>query len=312
MSLRDTRAANAMPDNASLGAYREGAALLQARRESGGHMRFPDHASYLRYQRGRAQVQLRQQFRAAQAAPAPSPGPTVPTGNLYLAPITNNNVTITNEQIPFSGVNSYKFDETLNSYLSLPGDDSWVFGTGAFTIEWFQYQTDSNRFPRIFAIGSYDISTVLGCSIEKSGDPQDESGILYTWLFNTNAYNATDVEPYKNAWHHFAIVRDSSSKLSLFKDGILIAGPTPNITNNINNNSLPLYFGIETPTDSDTSFGGYLTNIRIVKGLAVYTDNFTVPTSALTVTATANPYGTSGGTGAQAIPDGYTKLLFVP
>lgn len=42
MSLRD---ANAFPDGGSLGAYREGAALLQTRRENGGQMRFPDHAS---------------------------------------------------------------------------------------------------------------------------------------------------------------------------------------------------------------------------------------------------------------------------
>jgi hypothetical protein len=61
--------------------------------------------------------------------------------------------------------------------------------------------------------------------------------------------------------------------------------------------------------DIDTAFGGYLTNIRIVKGLAVYTGNFTVPTSALTLAAGENPYG---GSNTQAIPAGFTKLLFVP
>jgi hypothetical protein len=54
---------------------------------------------------------------------------------------------------------------------------------------------------------------------------------------------------------------------------------------------------------------GYITNFRWVKGLAVYTGDFTVPTSPLTATATANPYG---GSNTQAIGDGFTKLLLVP
>jgi hypothetical protein len=47
----------------------------------------------------------------------------------------------------------------------------------------------------------------------------------------------------------------------------------------------------------------------LVKGLAVYTGNFTVPTSALTATAGANPYG---GSNTAAIGTGFTKLLLVP
>jgi hypothetical protein len=46
-----------------------------------------------------------------------------------------------------------------------------------------------------------------------------------------------------------------------------------------------------------------------VKGLAVYTGNFTTPTSVLTTTAVANPYG---GSNTQAIAEGYTKLLLIP
>ena len=54
---------------------------------------------------------------------------------------------------------------------------------------------------------------------------------------------------------------------------------------------------------------GDLTNFRFIKGLAVYTGNFTVPTSALTATASANPYG---GSNTAAIGSGFTKLLLVP
>jgi hypothetical protein len=60
---------------------------------------------------------------------------------------------------------------------------------------------------------------------------------------------------------------------------------------------------------TNAAFVGAITNFRLVKGLAVYTGNFTVPTSALTATAVANPYG---GSNTTAIPSGVTKLLLVP
>jgi hypothetical protein len=54
---------------------------------------------------------------------------------------------------------------------------------------------------------------------------------------------------------------------------------------------------------------GYLTSFRFIKGLAVYTGDFTKPTSALTATAGANPYG---GSNTSAIGEGFTKLLLAP
>lgn len=91
MSLRDTRAATELPSGEAVVAVADGRALLVAKRESGGRMTFPDHASYIRYQRARAQVQLRQQFRAARvvAPTAPEPPATLSVS------IGNSQVTIT-------------------------------------------------------------------------------------------------------------------------------------------------------------------------------------------------------------------------
>jgi len=46
-----------------------------------------------------------------------------------------------------------------------------------------------------------------------------------------------------------------------------------------------------------------------VKGLGVYTGNFTTPTSALSGVAGANPFG---GANTLAIPAGYTSMLLIP
>lgn len=213
---------------------------------------------------------------------------------IYTVPTSNNNVS-TVSQSPFAGGgNSYSFPG--DGYLSVEGSDNWAVGTGDFTIEWFQYETDSSPFPRIFAIGSYP-STSIGCSIE--------GGTFYAWCSGPDSFGTVDV---KNAWHHFAIVR-RSNQLYAYKDGVQLGSSTSNSTN-ITDSSTTLYIGAENAgTDPRTFFAGYLTNIRWVKGLAVYTGNFTVPTSSLTAVASANPYG---GNNTQEIIEGYTKLLFVP
>jgi hypothetical protein len=99
-----------------------------------------------------------------------------------------------------------------------------------------------------------------------------------------------------------------SGQLRVYKNGVLFGSALANSAN-ITNNSTPLYIGREQDLSAVSQFLGNLTNIRIVKGLAVYTGNFTVPTSALTQTAAANPYG---GSNTVAIPAGFTKLLLVP
>jgi hypothetical protein len=80
-------------------------------------------------------------------------------------------------------------------------------------------------------------------------------------------------------------------------------------TNDITNTTDPLTIGGDNGHATNATFVGYITNFRWIKGLAVYTGNFTTPTSQLTATAGANPYG---GSNTQAITEGFTKLLLVP
>ena len=52
-------------------------------------------------------------------------------------------------------VGTMKFTGASDSNISYGQDSNMYPQSGEFTIEWFQYQTDSNSFPRIFAIGNY-------------------------------------------------------------------------------------------------------------------------------------------------------------
>ena len=49
-------------------------------------------------------------------------------------------------------------DSTSN--LSLTNEVDFRMGTGDFTIEWFQYRTDNNTFPRLFQIGDYPTTSI--------------------------------------------------------------------------------------------------------------------------------------------------------
>ena len=219
-----------------------------------------------------------------------------------ISPFVNPTLTIgsvvsTQSVSPFTGGgNSYLFSSNVNSFVSTPGSSDWAVGTGDFTIEWFARQSGGS-FPRAFSIGTYSSATIAN-SIE--------GGTFYYWA-NSGVRYSNSAGTTSNTWVHWAIVRQSNVT-KIYKDGTQLGSQVTD-NNNINNTSTALTIGNETTKSTGASFVGYLTNFRWVKGLAVYTGNFTKPTSALTATATANPYG---GSNTQAISNGFTKLLLIP
>jgi hypothetical protein len=201
-------------------------------------------------------------------------------------------------QSPFiSGGNSYSFISNTNSFIDTPGSSNWAPGTGDFTIEWFSYQTSISNFPRIFSVGSFP-SASIAVSIE--------GGTFYYWA-NSSFRFSSSAGTILNSWVHWAVVRQSGVT-KVYKNGIQLGSQITD-TNNITNSSTFLTIGNETVKSTGASLVGFLTNLRWVDGVAVYTGNFTVPTSDLTAVAGTNPYG---GSNTQAIPAGATKLLLIP
>ena len=113
--------------------------------------------------------------------PAASFGSTASTAT----PTSNGTASIgTTHGSPFAtSVNSYILPTTSSvspySYYSTPGVAGFNFGTGDFTIEWFQYQTDSNSFPRVFWYSNGTSAVYWGVSIE--------GGTFYFWNASFNA-----------------------------------------------------------------------------------------------------------------------------
>jgi len=83
-----------------------------------------------------------------------------------------------------------------------------------------------------------------------------------------------------NVWYHVAVVRNGvgSNNVTLYINGLpkISATYTSSLTT-----SNTLYLGTQGSTLT-ADLDGYLSNVRIVKGVAVYTSSFVVPTSPLT------------------------------
>lgn len=163
---------------------------------------------------------------------------------------------------------SLLFTGENTSYITVANDDDLKLGTGEFTIEWFQYRTDENSFPRIFQFNTHP-NAEFGVSIE--------SNKLYLWANSSWILNA-NIGEHKNEWIHFAITRDITGRIRVFKNGEIIKTVVYGAA--INPTSTLYIGGQENSANNNSSFGGNLTNFRYAKK-AYYISNFSRPIAPL-------------------------------
>jgi len=226
--------------------------------------------------------------------------PWASTSSFVNPTLTIGSAVTTEAASPFAGGgNSYVFSSSVNSYITTPGSADFSMGTGDFTVEWFSRQSSltSPQYQRIFTVGDFP-SIEFGVSIE--------SGTFYYWADDSFRYSSSSASTI-NTWIHWAVVRQSNVT-KVYRNGTQLGSQITD-NNDIDDSATTFVVGNTNTFATNAALAGNLTNFRLIKGLAVYTGNFTVPTSALTATADANPYG---GSNTAAIPSGVTKLLLVP
>ena len=170
------------------------------------------------------------------------------------------------------------FSGISTSNLSIANDIDFRMGSGDFTIEWFQnMDTNSGATTRLFQMGTWPSAT-LGVSIE--GNSSSRS--FYYWeggsiKFTSSIAGANII----NKWVHFAITR-SSNTIRVFMNGSQLGSNVSSSYNHTDSTNV-LRIGQESSLSyPSSSYKGYITNFRWVKGSALYTSNFSVPTSPLT------------------------------
>jgi hypothetical protein len=171
---------------------------------------------------------------------------------------------------------SLEFDNPADYIFVENSGNLLNFNTNDFTIEWWQYQTDENPYPRVFSIGSYTDSSgaQLAVSLE-----QGEGGgpVFYFWSYGSIIANFTISGNIKNTWIHFAIVRQSN-ELNIYMNGVSqLAGP---VTNNTDYEfTKRLTIANEETMTNGASFNGLIYNFMWLNGIAKYSESFSPPTS---------------------------------
>ena len=157
-------------------------------------------------------------------------------------------------------------------YLAYPNNTAFAFGTGAFTIEgWVNSNALNDKF---ILSGRAAIGTM---HITYGGYGGSTVGCLR--YVGSSTITSGSVVISNNAWNHFAIVRDGSNNITLYVNGVSTGTGTD--TTNYTTTTGTWYINAN---DSGPTAGGegYISNLRVVKGTAVYTAAFTPPTAPLT------------------------------
>jgi hypothetical protein len=194
----------------------------------------------------------------------PTTGPNAPTQGTFS---------------PFSqtGWSNY-FDGTSDSLLT-PGNTSLVLD-GDFTVEFFMYlNTLSISAPISSNQGSFT-SGAFAAIVSHGTAPNK----LSIWVENIN--NAAFIISSNSTlsilqWYHVALVRNSGV-IRLYLNGVDEGNTSSSATITLNGGTTPRF---RIGQYWNGTINGYISNLRVVKGTALYTGAFTPPTSPLTTIA---------------------------
>jgi hypothetical protein len=163
------------------------------------------------------------------------------------------------------GTASLALDGTAD-YITVPNQPDFAYGTNDFTIEMWVYRTVSG------------ITQVL--LDQRTASPTNYAPVIFINTSNALQYNdgaasvitgATTVP--LNAWSHVALSRSGTST-KLFLNGVQQGSTYTDTRNYI---ATPLTIGARF--NNIQNFTGYIDEVRISKGIARYTANFTAPTT---------------------------------
>lgn len=188
---------------------------------------------------------------------------------------SNKNLTVSYSSGDELSATQKKFGSTslyVADNVTLSSSDGFNMGTGDFTIEaWYYFTSFSNSF------GHYDqwAGSSTGAGNVQMWNSTSAQGKI-KWYYNGSSNFTSSTTMSTGQWYHVAYVRESGT-LKMYFNG----------TVDSNTQSYSSQFG-KTGTvylgDQHAGGGGapqyYIDDLRVTKGLARYTSNFTAPTTA--------------------------------
>lgn len=190
----------------------------------------------------------------------------------------NGNAQVDTAQSKF-GDASALFDGS-GDYLDIGTNSDFTYGTGDFTVDlWFRMNTVDNE--PVFEQGQYNADGLL---VRINEGASDQLAVYFDSVtpFTFSKTWATDT------WYHLAVVR-SGDNLLAFVDGTQL-GSTQDVNGRtIDDDSVGVRVGgVLSGSTSGGDFDGWVDEVRISKGVARWTEDFTPP---------QQPYSSTGDSG---------------
>ena len=223
-------------------------------------------------------------------------------GNLSLT-ITNNNVTLSNEQTHF-GKNSLKFNGS-SSYMYMPFPSTY---TGDITIEGWFYQTSNNNT-------SYPTPFTLISSAGRGMYMHRLSSQTFVAATPSNSWPGLDGgTPALNTWTHIAMCL-SGTTTYCFLDGKLKGTLTNTNTSYVGLTLGTLAESASNNHQSGCYYKGYIAELKVSKGCK-WTKDFTLPATPYSTAKDSNPWKEPVqmfvNTGASTtVPSGLVELEYI-
>jgi hypothetical protein len=170
--------------------------------------------------------------------------------------------------LPFKTASQWSgyFDGT-GDYASFSPTSALNAGTGDFTLEFWTFHLTSSTYQGYYyggAVGSINFRRTSSNTIELAQD-----GVTSVLITSTTIP--------ANQWVHVAVTRNSGT-VRIFINGV--SGGSVTYTGNFNSTGGTGTIGSISP--ASYNLNGYISNLRLITGTALYTANFTPPTAQLT------------------------------
>jgi hypothetical protein len=191
----------------------------------------------------------------------------------------------------FDGIDSSPYD-----YVTTSTSSDFTLGTDDFTIEFFFKSNKTGTGEGVAIAANIDSANTGYWEIKMS---PSSSQIVWADRGNTRI-DVTNTNWNDDQWHHLALTREGTS-VKLFFDGTQI-GSTATYSYTYAGTSV--VFG--SKRNGSNVWKGNISNLRILKGTALYTSNFTPPTKSLTAITNTVLLTCQGNTIADASSSAHT------
>ena len=176
------------------------------------------------------------------------------------------------------GQNAYRGSLFFNGgsdALAIPASSDFAYGTGDFTIEawiWKSARPTQGETRGIFTQTQSGNDYI----VFKIGSTNNIQATFGSTTISTTETLAVD------SWNHVAVSR-SSNTVKVFLNGIASSGST--VSTDFSDTTRNPTIGNYTHSYGSLPYYGYISNLRVTKGEALYTADFTPPTTELTADA---------------------------